>query len=208
MLRLAQIEGDQLSWLVRFYRYPVTDPAQKEISMLSPRSISRLTASSGSHALKAVLVLVGLMVAMAASFPGIAQAPGPYQYHALTPCRVVDTRNATGTDGGLSLTFPGTRPRVFQIQGNCGVPNGAAAATINVTIADPNMTGPSGGGFLTLYPPSQPVPNVSTINWTNADSALANGAIVPLDVAPNDLAVWLGGIGTVNVIIDVTGYFQ
>lgn len=176
--------------------------------MLSPRSNSRLTASSGSHALTAALVLVGLMVAMAASFPGIAQAAGPYQYHALTPCRVVDTRNATGTDGGPALTFPGPRPRVFQIQGNCGVPNGAAAATINVTIANPNMTGPSMSGFLTLYPPSQPVPNVSTINWTNADTALANGAIVPLDTAPNDLAVFLGGIGTVNVIIDVTGYFQ
>jgi hypothetical protein len=176
--------------------------------MLSPRSISRLTASSGSHAPKAVLVLVGLMVAMAASFPGIAQAGGPYQYHALTPCRVVDTRNPTGTDGGPSLTFPGTRPRVFQIQGNCGVPNGAAAVTINVTIVSPNMTGPSGGGFLTLYPATQSTPTVSTINFLNADTALANGAIVPLDVAPNDLAVYLGGIGTVHLLIDVTSYFQ
>ena len=176
--------------------------------MSSPRRISRLTAVSGPHALKAVLVLLGLVVAMAASFPGIAQASGPFQYHAVTPCRVVDTRNATGTDGGPSLTFPGTRPRVFQIQGNCGVPNGAAAVTINVTIANPNMTGPSGGGFLTLYPPSQPLPTVSTINWTNADAALANGAIVPLDVAPNDLAVYLGGTGTVHLLIDVTGYFQ
>ncbi len=176
--------------------------------MLSPRSISRLTASSCSHAPQAVLVLVALMVAMAASFPGIAQAAGPFQYHALTPCRIVDTRNPTGPDAGPALTFPGTRPRIFQIQGNCGVPNGAAAVTINVTIVSPNMTGPSGGGFLTLYPPSQPLPTVSTINFLNADSALANGAIVPLDVAPNDLAVYLGGTGTVHLLIDVTGYFQ
>jgi hypothetical protein len=177
--------------------------------MLSPRSSTRLTASSCSHALKAVLVLVGLMVAMAASFPGIAQAAGPYQYHALTPCRVVDTRNANGTDGGPALTYPGTRPRVFQIQGNCGVPTGATAVTINVTIVSPNMTGPNMAGFLTFYPTSQPLPNVATIVWTNADSALANGAIVPLDASPtNDLAVWLGGIGTVHLVIDVTGYFQ
>jgi hypothetical protein len=194
--------------LARFYRHPVIDPAQKEISMLSPRSISWLTASSGSHALKALLVLVGLMVAMATSFPGTALAAGPFQYHALTPCRVIDTRNATGTDGGPALTFPGTRPRVFQIQGLCGVPTGAAAVTINVTIVSPNMTGPSGGGFLTLYPAGSALPNVATINWTNADSALANGAIVPLGTAPNDLAVWLGGTGTVQLVIDVTGYFQ
>jgi hypothetical protein len=176
--------------------------------MLSPRSSSRLTASSGSQALKAVAVLVGMAAAMAASFPGIAQAGGPFQYHALTPCRIVDTRNATGTDGGPALSNTGTNPRVFQIQGTCGVPNGAAAATINVTIVTPNMTGPSGGGYLTLYPSSQPRPTVSTINFLNADSALANGAIVPLDVAPNDLAVYLGGVGTVNLLIDVTGYFQ
>jgi len=176
--------------------------------MLSPRRISRLIASSGSHASKAVLVLVALMVAMAASFPGTAQAAGPFQYHALTPCRIVDTRNPNGTDAGPALSNTGTNPRIFQIQGNCGVPNGAAAVTINVTIVSPNMTGPSGGGFLTLYPSSQPRPTVSTINFLNADSALANGAIVPLDVAPNDLAVFLGGVGTVHLLIDVTGYFQ
>jgi hypothetical protein len=171
-------------------------------------SMSR--SSSRPTALVAVRVLVrlGLAVTMAALFPGAARAGGPFQYHTLTPCRVVDTRNPAGTDGGPSLTYPGARPRVFQIQGNCGVPTGAAAATINVTITNPNMTGPSGGGFLTLYPSSQSLPNVSTINWINADRSLANGAIVPLDSAPNDLAVWLGGIGTVDVIIDVTGYFE
>jgi hypothetical protein len=184
------------------------DPAHKEIFMLSPRSFSRLIASSGSHAPKAVLVLVAVMVAMAASFPGTAQAAGPFQYHALTPCRIVDTRNPNGTDAGPALSNTGTNPRIFQIQGNCGVPNGAAAVTINVTIVSPNMTGPSGGGFLTLYPATQARPTVSTINFLNADSALANGAIVPLDVAPNDLAVYLGGIGTVHLLIDVTGYFQ
>jgi len=176
--------------------------------MLTRPSISRPTALGGIRAPRTVLVLLGLVATMAASFPGTARAAGPFQYHSLTPCRVVDTRNATGTDGGPALTYPGTRPRVFQIQGNCGVPNGSAAVTINVTIVSPNMTGPSGGGFLTLYPPSQPLPNVSTIDFSNSDSSLANGAIVPLDVAPNDLAVWLGGVGTVNVVIDVTGYFQ
>jgi hypothetical protein len=192
----------------QFYRYRDSDPAHKEIFMSSPRSIFRLTASSGSHAPKAILALAGLMVAMAASFPGTAQAAGPFQYHALTPCRIVDTRNANATDAGPALTNTGTNPRIFQIQGNCGVPNGAAAVTINVTIVSPNMTGPSGGGFLTLYPATQSRPTVSTINFLNADTALANGAIVPLDVAPNDLAVYLGGVGTVNLLIDVTGYFQ
>lgn len=159
--------------------------------------------------LGSAFALLGLVAASAAFFPQAAQAQsGPFQFHAVTPCRVVDTRNPNGTNGGPILSQPGTRPRIFQIQGNCGVPNGAAAVTINVTVTGQNMTGPSGGGFLTLYPSSASLPNVSTIDFTNADGSLANGAIVPLANQAGDLAVWLGGIGTVHVILDVTGYFQ
>ncbi|HVT16707.1 MAG TPA: hypothetical protein VHQ90_11090 [Thermoanaerobaculia bacterium] len=159
--------------------------------------------------LGSAFALLGLVAASAAFFPQAAQAQaGPFQFHAVTPCRVVDTRNPNGTNGGPSLTQPGTRQRTFQVQGNCGVPSGATAVTINVTIANPAMTGPSGGGFLTVYPSNASLPNVSTINFLNADNALANGAIVPLANQAGDLNVWLGGIGKVDVILDVTGYFQ
>lgn len=141
-------------------------------------------------------------VAGTALLPAIAQAQsGPFQYFALTPCRVADTRNPNGVNGGPVVVGNGGA-RNFRIQGNCGVPTGAAAVTLNVTIA-----GPSGSGFLTLWPSGGAQPLVSTINFTTADAALANGAIVPLSTNTDDLSIFYGGSGTVHVILDVTGYF-
>jgi hypothetical protein len=124
---------------------------------------------------------------------------GPYQFYALTPCRVVDTRGATGVNGGPAL---GTARRDFQIRGFCGVPTTAKAVSLNVTVT--NATAVS---YLTLWPAGQAPPGVSTINFDATVSALANGAIVGLSTATRDLSV-TNANGSVHVILDVTGYFQ
>ncbi len=161
---------------------------------------------------KAVLLAAATAVVVAALCPPAAQAGGPYQYFAVTPCRVADTRATNGTSGcpatgNCAPALNGNAAaRSFQIQGLCGVPVGAAAATINVTIASPHMTVQY--GFLTLWPSGSTMPNVSTINFSTSDQALANGAIVPLSSNAEDLSVYFGGAGTVQVIIDVTGYFM
>jgi hypothetical protein len=130
-----------------------------------------------------------------------AQADGPFQYHPLTPCRVADTRFG---NGGVMASGA---DRTFQVQGLCGVPNGAKAASVNVTAVASAM----GGGFLTLYPSGITRPGVSTINFV-ANDIVANGAIVPLGAAgapPNgDLRVYAGAVGNTHVILDVSGYFQ
>ncbi len=122
-------------------------------------------------------------------------------YYALTPCRVVDTRNAAGVDGGPALA---TTTRNFQIRGNCGVPATAKAISMNVTITGATTTTSS---WLTIWPSGGAEPVVSTINFTSADNAVANGAIVGLSTNTQDLSVQ-NATGSVNVIIDVTGYFQ
>lgn len=119
---------------------------------------------------------------------------GPYSFFAITPCRAVDTR------GGSPLG-PGQQ-RNFAIRGVCGVPATAAAVSINVTV-----TSATASSFLTVWPTGGSRPNVSTINFTSTDQALANGAIVGLGTTPTDLAVF-NSSGNVHVLIDVTGYFQ
>jgi hypothetical protein len=102
------------------------------------------------------------------------------------------------------MTHTGTRN--FTMQGNCGVPPGAAAVTINST-----AVGPAGPGFLTLWPSGTLRPTVSNLNYNAGEPALGNGAIVPLSAATPDLSAYTvvsGGAGTVNIVIDVTGYFQ
>jgi len=154
------------------------------------------------HAVRSVLLLLG---AAAALLPAEAFAGGPYQYFALTPCRVVDTRNANSVDGGPALVAG--QGRAFAIRGHCGVPTTAAAVTLNVTVVQPNITGPP--PWIAVWPSGQPRPPVSTLNFTNADSALANGAIVPVSTNAQDLAVILGASGgTVHLLLDVTGYFE
>jgi hypothetical protein len=139
-----------------------------------------------------------LSIAIAAD--ALAQS-GPYSYYPLTPCRTVDTRNPNSTNGGPALGAGVTRN--FQIKGTCGVPSTAKAASINVTIT--GASAPS--SWLTIWPSGQPIPVVSTINFTNQDPALANGAIVGLSANALDLSV-LNANGAVHVLIDVTGYFQ
>src|SRR3977135_1307212 len=126
-------------------------------------------------------------------------AQAQYSYFALNPCRVVDTRNPNGVNGGPILA---TGQRNFTVRGVCGVPTTAKAVTLNVAI-----TGASFAGYLTLWPSGQSQPNTATINFTPSDPALSNGAIVGLSTNAQDLAVF-NAAGTVHVIIDVTGYFQ
>ncbi|HXO19895.1 MAG TPA: hypothetical protein VOA87_08235 [Thermoanaerobaculia bacterium] len=149
-----------------------------------------------------------MAASVAALLPAAAHAAGPFQYFAVTPCRVVDTRNPPATNGGPALTANTTRS--FKVQGNCGVPVGATAVTVNVTIVSPSLS--TSGGFMTLFPSGGGIPTVSTINFTNSDSALANGAIVPVSTNANDLSVFFNaynlGSGTVHLVLDVTGYFM
>lgn len=146
-----------------------------------------------------LLLLAVATLALAAP----AMADGPFQFHSLTPCRIVDTRNANGPTGGPVLQSGNVRN--FPVQGQCGVPVGAKAATVNVTVA-----GPTGAGHLTIFPSGGAVPLVSTLNFNAGEPALANGAIVPLSNAASDLGVspFVLGNGQVHLILDVTGYFQ
>jgi hypothetical protein len=131
-----------------------------------------------------------------------ALADGPFRFYALTPCRAVDTR--TGFGGALTNTGSGS-PRDFTIQGICGVPAGAKAVALNVTVVTPGSK-----GHLRLFPSGTATPNISTINFAGGETALANGAIVPLSATTPDLSIYtflVSGTATTHVILDVTGYF-
>jgi hypothetical protein len=135
-------------------------------------------------------------------------ASGPYSFFPLTPCRVVDTRNPVGPQGGPALAANTIRSFTIIGVNSCGVPSTAKAVAMNVTtiLATDN-------GDLRIWPYQSPVPLASVINFSTADFALANGAIIPLaNIGGIDISVQtdmpFGSSGTVNLVIDVTGYFQ
>jgi hypothetical protein len=154
------------------------------------------------------MTLVGMAIASGSTQ---TQAAGPFQFNSLTPCRIFDTRDTNQSSptyvGGIKLVNPG--PHKFNIKNKCGVPPGAQAVTLNVTVVSPNVA-----GDLRMFPSDVAQPVVSTLNYNAGEPALANGAIVPLAAAATqDLSIVLGmaaaaGAGNIHVLVDVTGYFQ
>ena len=125
--------------------------------------------------------------------------PSPLSFHTVTPCRLADTRNASGPLGGPALQPGAIRP--FTLTGLCGVPPTAKALSLNVTV-----TQPSAAGFLTLYPGGQLTPPTSSINFSQGQTR-ANNAVLPLEDGTGILQIYSAG-GSVHVILDVNGYFQ
>ena len=159
---------------------------------------------------KATLVRLSFLLAAATFLPvSTASALGPLQFSSVTPCRLADTRENVTFTGGPALQSGVVRniPVYGANARNCGIPNTAKAAAINVTVV-----GPTNFGYLTAYPAFTTQPVVSTINFATGEPALANGAIVPLTAdASYQLAIYpflAGNVGSVHVVLDITGYFQ
>ena len=124
-------------------------------------------------------------------------APNSLQFYPLPPCRVLDTRNPTGTFGGPSI--PGGTSRSFPIpSSSCGVPPTAAAYAFNVTVVPQGTL-----AYLTAWPTGQPQPVVSTLNSFDG-TILANAAIVPAGV--NGSASFYAS-NTTDLVVDINGYF-
>jgi hypothetical protein len=120
--------------------------------------------------------------------------------YVLTPCRLLDTRNALGPFGGPALQSGSSRN--VQVAGQCGIAADATAVAVNVAVV-----APATGGYVTAYPgpAGTQIPIVSTINYSTGRT-LANNAVVKLGP---DGTMNLYNVGTnLNFVIDVTGYFK
>ena len=122
------------------------------------------------------------------------------QFVSIAPCRLVDTRNPTGTFGGPPIQ--GGTPRSFPIpqQTPCDIPATAAAYALNVTLVPING---HSVGFITVWPTDENQPNASIMNsWDGRFKA--NAAIIP---AGTNGAVSVYSSDTTNVVLDIDGYF-
>lgn len=187
----------------------------------------------------AVLILLG--------FAGSASTePDPNYVYIVSPCRWVDTRNGACVPGFGSANASGLRcsvgpirsgeVRVYGAQcvaecpagsGQHPIPMWATGLIVNVTV-----TGATGAGYLTLFPPSERRPRLETLTFkagetksTLAIVRLGNGMFpdIPLTIEKDssiacenvsgeyfpDFGVYAlvsGRGGTVHVILDIVGY--
>lgn len=118
-------------------------------------------------------------------------------FYPMTPCRLVDTRLATGALGGPSLSAGQTRTFPL-LSSSCNIPATAWAYSLNYTAVP---QGPL--GFLTTWPAGQTQPLVSTLNAVTG-AVTANAAIVPAGTN-GDISVFVTHPS--DLVIDVNGYF-
>lgn len=123
------------------------------------------------------------------------------ELYTLSPCRVVDTRRPAGTLGGPALAHASTRS--FPITGTCGIPADAVAVAANVTVV-----GPTASGSLEIQPTGGLPTGTSTINF-KAGQIRANNSLLTLGVGGEvSVSTNLSAAGTVQFVLDVSGYFR
>jgi len=131
----------------------------------------------------------------AVSLSGTSSAT-PLQFVPMTPCRVVDTRNATGPFGGPILAAGVARSFLIP-NGACGIPANAAAYLVSAAVVPTSVL-----GALTMWPTGLSQPLVATL--TSDGRVKANSAIVVAGLS--------GGINVfvsqaTHLVLDISGYF-
>ena len=157
-----------------------------------------------AHSAGVVNVTIGVpgpKIATLANGYSYVTPPAPASFHTLSPCRLVDTRNANGTRGKPALVASSSRN--FTLTNVCGIPPTAKAISVNITV-----TGATAPGFISLFPGDGIVPATSNINFS-AGQTRANNAVVLLATnGTGVVAVRNGVAGATHFILDVNGYFQ
>jgi hypothetical protein len=120
-------------------------------------------------------------------------------YYTVTPCRMVDTRNAEDPLGGPALAAG--QERTFALTGACDIPATAKSLALNVTITQAGAI-----GDLRLYAAGTYAPATSTINF-QPNATRANNSVVALG-EQGSISVRNDSTQAVHVVLDVTGYFQ
>ncbi len=149
------------------------------------------TASSATFAVSQTCTVTALFL------PEEVPLPSGLRFVPVSPCRVMDTRDAARSGAYGPPTLGAGATRVVRLAQTCALPT-ATAYSLNVTAVP---RGPL--GFLTIHPSDRERPLASTLN-SPSGQIVANAALVR--AAPNG-EVTIFVTDTADVILDVNGYF-
>jgi IPT/TIG domain-containing protein len=141
---------------------------------------------------------------------GTASAPTGFQYEAIVPSRICDTRVTSAGCPSGSIGAGQSNARLITVDGVDGVPAATSGVTVQAVIANLTAVSPTQGTYLVAYPANLSAPGASDINLV-AGATLPNLVVVQLDATGDghngDLDL-LNSVGSVNAIIDIEGWFQ
>ena len=135
---------------------------------------------------------------MTAAHPVTAtfQPDGGALFYQVTPCRIADTR----TGSGVPLTAGEIREFAVTASG-CGVPIGAVAAALNVSVTDAASV-----GSVTLFPSGIQTPGTQTVSFS--PGKIRSSSTVIKIGAGGAVSAYNGSAGPAHVILDISGVFQ
>lgn len=126
----------------------------------------------------------------------VSPPPGATAFFSVVPTRLAETRPDIGQFGFTRIDAQTIR---VQVANRNGVPYNAAAAVLNVTVA--NVTGP---GFVTVYPSGEAIPKASNVNVERSGQVIANLVTVRLGVN-GSVDIFSSRVN--DVIVDVNGAY-
>lgn len=124
-------------------------------------------------------------------------------FYTLPPCRIFDTRQATGPSAAAPA-LAGGESRLLSISSRCGVPTSARSLVINVTV-----TAARAAGKASLLRGDLAFQSVGLdVDFRNGQTRANNGLLwLPPDGSATIRAV-NSAVGQVDLIVDVSGFFQ
>ena len=171
---------------------------------LGDRTAGRPSRRWVGRAVSGTILIVSLVLGPARSVPaGAEQVAGQpasaaeaasQSFSPVNPTRVMDTRTGLG---GARLAAGETRTVAA---GAAGMPAGTVAVGLNVTVV-----APSAPGYLTVWRAGDPQPPTSNVNFA-AGEVRATAVLAAVD-GTGQVSVF-NAAGTVDVVVDVTGWFE
>jgi hypothetical protein len=175
--------------------------AATSVNVVNGTTITAVTPAHATGAVNVVVTNPGGSTATLSTAYFYAPAAAASNFFTLTPCRILDTRNATGPLGGPALGA--SAQRTFTVTGTCGIPANAIAIVTNVTSVNPAAT-----GYLSIYP-GNAFPLGTSVMSLAAGKTRANNAVLELSTnGTGTIGIQNASSGSVNIIVDVVGYFQ
>jgi Cysteine-rich secretory protein family len=151
------------------------------------------TARRGLAAPLVAALLLATLPALHLQLAGAATTTVGGTFHALTPSRILDTRQGSSPLGSWAT-------RSVQIAGHGGVPStGVSAVVLNVT-----ATNTTAAGFLTMFPTGVARPLASNLNWGPGETV---AKLVTVGLGSGAVSAY-NGPGAANLIFDVAGYYS
>lgn len=163
----------------------------------------------GQNALRVRWAAIGAAIAVSLGggvvlIADAATPAAPSTFVPIVPCRLADTRPGTNNVGTRSTPLAGGEAATLAVwgtNGNCTIPSTATGIASNVTAVNATAS-----GFLTLFPADASQPLTSNLNTSAGAPPTPNQVTVGLSAA-GAIKVF-NNAGTVDVIIDIVGYYQ